>query len=103
MKIIKCLNEFIEEEIGDAEKYIRKALEVKDEYPELGDLFNNLSAEELKHMQALHSAVVKIIDNYRKTHGEPPAPMLAVYEYLHEKSIDEVKEVRLLQQMYMEK
>ena len=31
------------------------------------------------------------------------APMLAVYEYLHEKSIDEVKEVRLLQQMYMEK
>lgn len=54
-------------------------------------------------MQALHSAVVKIIDNYKKTHGEPPAPMLAVYEYLHEKSIDEVKEVRLLQQMYMEK
>ena len=54
-------------------------------------------------MQALHSAVVKIIDNYRKMHGEPPAPMLAVYEYLHEKSIDEVKEVRFLQQMYMEK
>ena len=103
MKIIKCLNEYIEEEIGDAEKYIKKALEVKEEYPELADLFNTLSTEELKHMQALHGAVVKLIDAYKKTYGEPPAPMLAVYEYLHEKSIDEVKEVRLLQQMYMEK
>jgi len=29
--------------------------------------------------------------------------MLAVYEYLHEEAIKKEKEVRLLQQMYMEK
>ena len=62
-----------------------------------------LSAEEMKHMQMLHNQVVKIIENYRKTNGEPPASMLAIYDYLHEKFIDEAKEVKMLQQMYMEK
>ena len=54
-------------------------------------------------MQMLHGQVVKIIDAYRKTNGEPPEKMLAIYDYLHEKAIDETKEVKILQQMYIEK
>ena len=61
-----------------------------------------LSAEEMKHMQMLHNQVVKLIENYRKENGEPPASMLAVYDYLHEKFIEEAKEVKMMQQMYME-
>ena len=57
----------------------------------------------MKHMQILHGEVVKIIDEYRKVEGEPPADMQAIYNYLHEKIIEEVKEVKILQQMYMEK
>ncbi len=103
MKIIKCLEDFIHEEIHDGEKYIKKALEIREEYPEVAEVLNMLSAEEMKHMQMLHNAVVKIIENYRKEKGEPPAAMMAVYEYLHEKYIEEAKEVKVLQQMYMEK
>ena len=62
-----------------------------------------LSNEEMKHMQLLHNQVVKLIDTYRKEHGEPPEAMLAVYNYLHEKFIEEAKEVKILQQMYLEK
>lgn len=102
MKIIKCLNEYILEEIDDAEKYIKKALEIREEHPEIAELFNMLSGEEMKHMQMLHNMVVKVIENYRKTEGEPPAPMQAVYDYLHQKAIEEAKEVKVLQQMYME-
>lgn len=61
-----------------------------------------LSAEEMKHMQMLHNQVVKLIENYRKEKGEPPTSMLAVYDYLHEKFIEEAKEVKMMQQMYME-
>ena len=103
MKIIQEMCEYIHEEIHDAEKYITKALEIREEFPEVAEVLNMLSAEEMKHMQMLHNQVVKIIDNYRKLKGEPPASMLAVYDYLHEKAIDESKGVKILQQMYLEK
>lgn len=97
MKIIKDTCDYIDEELHDAEKYIKRALEVKQDYPELAELFNMLSGEEMKHMQMLHNQVVKLIDNYRKTEGEPPASMLAVYDYLHQKFIDHAKEIKILQ------
>jgi len=62
LKIIKCLTEFIHEEIGDANKYIEKALEIREEYPEVAELLNVLSSEEMRHMQMLHSQVAKLID-----------------------------------------
>ena len=103
MKIIKCLSDYIHEEIHDGEKYIKKALAIREEYPEVAEVFNVLSMEEMKHMQMLHNQVAKIIEDYRKTKGEPPDAMLAVYNYLHEKFIDEAKEVKILHQMYKEK
>lgn len=102
MKIIKCLSTMIEEEIADSRKYIKKALEVKDTQRGLADVFFSLSVDELRHMGILHNEVVKIIEEYRKTNGEPPAAMLAVYDFLHERQIEAVSEVKTLQAMYKE-
>jgi len=50
----------------------------------------------------LHNSVVKIINDYKTSGEEVPPAMQAVYDYLHEKFIDETKEVKILQQMYVE-
>lgn len=100
MKLIQELTERIEEEISDVKWYARKAVEIKEEYPALAHVLYNISMQEDAHQAALHNEVVKVIEEYRKTHGDPPANMMAVYEYMHKKSIDKLAEARLYQEMY---
>lgn len=102
MKIIEKLSDMIAEELDGAESYIKCALNHKAYNRSLADVFYTISLEEMKHMNMLHNEVVKIIDQYRKTNGEPPAAMLAVYDYLHNKQIDQAAEIKAMQTMYKE-
>ena len=100
MKIIQKLSEYIKEELEGAECYAKKALKYREEYPTLAKTLYDMSIDEMKHVDLLHGEVVKLIENYRKEHGEPPATMMAVYDYLHEKQIEEANEVRMYQNQY---
>lgn len=100
MKIIKELEEQIEEEIHDVKKYAKMAASLKKEYPGLAQVLYNISTQEESHQALLHAEVVKIIEAYRKANGEPPASMLAVYEYVHQKHIDKMAEARRYQELY---
>jgi len=100
MKIIKELSGYIDEEIDGAKTYAENALKYKEERPELARMFYNMSLQEMEHMNELHKQVVDIIQKYRKENGEPPAPMMAVYEYLHERQIAEAAKVKAMQAMF---
>jgi len=38
-------------------------------------------------IKGLHDAVVTLIEAHRKEKGEPPAPMMAIYNYMHERQM----------------
>lgn len=100
MKLIRNLEELIEEEVCDIKKYAKMAAELKEEHPQLAQVLYTISTQEDGHQQMLHAEVVRIIENYRKKHGEPPAAMMAVYEYVHKKHIDKLAEARRYQELY---
>lgn len=100
MVLIQKLEEAIEDEIHDVKHYAKWATELKKDYPSLAQVLFTISAQEDGHQAMLHSEVVKIIENHRKTSGEPPAAMMAVYNYLHKRSIDKLAEARRYQEMY---
>ena len=102
MKVIKILSKKIEEEICDAKDYAKMALKYKEEYPGLSRTLFNISLQEMEHMGLLHNEVAELIKKYREEHGDPPAEMLAVYNYLHEEQIEKSAEVKTLQNMYKE-
>jgi len=45
--------------------------------------------------------VVALIEAYKKEKGEPPAPMMAIYNYMHERHINKAAAIKTLQDMYM--
>ena len=100
MKLIKDLEELIEDEIHDVKKYAMMATEIKHEHPGLAQVLFTISGQEEGHQAALHAEVVKLIENHRREHGEPPATMMAVYEYIHKRHIDKLAEARRYQDIY---
>lgn len=100
MKLMKIIEEHISEEIHDMKEYAKLAVEYKDECPELAELFYNLSGEEKHHADMLHEKAVGEIEKYRKIHGEPPAEMMAVYDYIHRQHIEKMERAERYREMY---
>lgn len=100
MKIIQKYVELIEEELEGAENYIRMAIKHKEDNPKLAKALADISNDEMRHVDILHAEVVDVIAEHRRTAGEPPASMLAVYNYLHERHIDKANHIKLLQAEY---
>ena len=57
---------------------------------------------ELGHMEKLHEVVTELISEYREKHGEPPAGMMALYEYMHAQNIENTMRVKVKQAMFRE-
>lgn len=102
MKIIKHIADMIEDELRGAEHYTKCALKHKEDNPALAKVFYDISVQEMNHVNMLHAEEVKIIEQYKKESGEPPAAMLAVYEYAHEKFTDWANRIKVMQSHYRE-
>ena len=99
MEIIRCISEKIDEELHDAEKYIKCAFKVREEYPQLANTYYQLSLEEMKHVTMLHDSVVKIINDYKRE-NEVPEAMQILYDYLHDRQIKWAAKIKAKQEQY---
>ena len=102
MKIIEKLSQMIADELDGAEEYIKEAIAQKDTDNHLASTFFDISMQEMNHVNLLHAEVARLIEEYRKTNGEPPEGMLALYNYLHKQHIDRAGKIKAMQQMYRE-
>ena len=102
MIAIKQLSDHISEEVEDACTYIDEALACKESDKDTADLYCKLAEEELNHMDLLHKRVVKVIEAYRASKGDPPPVMQARYDILHEIHMANARKVQLKIRLYKE-
>ena len=100
MKSIARLSTDIEKELDIAEDYAKKAIEFSMDDPIVAKAYYNESVTHLNVVKNLHDAVVTVINKYKAEKGEPPAPMMAIYNYEHEKHAVKAAGIKNLQDLY---
>lgn len=100
MKVIKDMSEDIENILDMAECNIKKAIEYQLDFPIASQAFYTESVTLMNSIKGLHDTVMALIEGYKKEKGEPPAPMMAIYNYMHERNINKAAAIKNLQDMY---
>ena len=101
MKKIKDFSCIIDKILDFSEENIRLAIQYKEEDPDSSKAYYNKSIEELNSIKPLHDRVVAIIKAYRTEKGEPPEPMMVLYNYEHERHLDKNNAIKRLQELYI--
>ena len=96
MREIKYLVEEIKEELEGAEEYAKHALQYKPSDKTLSDALATIAAQELSHVDALHTQAVRLI---KAQTDKPPAAMQAVWDWEHERMIERAAKVKILLDM----
>lgn len=96
MKVIAKVVDLIDDELEGAEQYAELALKYKQQHPKLAEKLHELAGVEMMHVKQLHTEAERLIEETRQRDGEPPAAMLAVYEYEHKKQIKQAAETRAM-------
>lgn len=80
--------------------YIECATKYKEEYPTIANMYYEMSLTEMTHVDKLHGAVVSLINEMKAKGTEIDPTMMAIYNYEHEKAVEEATEIKVMQEMY---
>ena len=100
MERIKCIMKDIADEREGAEHYAKKALRYKDFDRELADMYHSMSKQEATHAENLYAQGHRIMCKIKENDPEDYKKMLWAWEWEHEKTMEELGEARVLQEMY---
>lgn len=96
MRTIAQIVKDIKGELRGAKHYAELANKYKDEDDSLAEMYASMSNQELGHVNTMHAQVVRIINDHRRKHGEPPEAMKAIWDLEHQQMVEEVAEVKRL-------
>lgn len=100
MKVLKHLIEKADDTLEEVEWYAEKALHYKTEHKQLADVYNKIADMHIQIYDMLHKQMVELIDEHKRMGHNPPAEMLAIWEYEHEKLIEEFSEAKVMVDEY---
>ena len=76
------------------------ASKYKSEYPQIANMYYEMSMVEMTHVDKLHGAVVNLINEMKMKGVEVDSKMLAIYDYMHEKAIEKATKIKMMQEAY---
>lgn len=100
MQLVKDIVEEIDDELCGAKKYVKMANKYKKEYPQIANMYYEMSLVEMTHVDKLHNAVVSLINDLKVKGVEIDSNMMAIYDYLHEKAIEKATKIKVMQEEF---
>ncbi len=100
MKILKDLIAKADDTLEEIEWYAEKAHHLRVDHKELADTYIKVAEMHVTIYNMLHERMVALIGEQRKTGTPPPAGMLEIWNYEHEKLIKEFSEAKFLVEEY---
>lgn len=99
MKAIKEIVEDIRDELDGAKHYAEKAVRMRDTDMTAANTYAEMARQELGHADKLHGMAVKLINEQRAAGVTPPASMQVVWDWEHERMIDQTARIKALLDM----
>lgn len=96
MKVLKDLVAKAHDTMDEVEWYAEKALHLKATHKELSETYIKIAEMHVDIYKHLHQRMVALIEEEKKKGISVPEPMMAIWEYEHEKLVKEFAEAKVL-------
>lgn len=100
MKILSDLISKAHDTMEEVEWYAEKALHYKQDHKSTADAYNKIADMHITIYDMLHKEMVSLIDEHKRMGHNPPAEMLAIWNYEHERLIKEFAEAKTMVDEY---
>lgn len=100
MKILTKMIEKAHDTMEEVEWYAEKALHYKGDHKSTADIYNKIAEMHVQIYDMLHKEMVGLIDEYKRMGHQPPAEMLAIWDYEHGRLIKEFAEAKAIVEEY---
>ena len=102
MQELKEIIRDIGDKLDGAEIYAKAAVKHKTQYSSLAGVYCRIAQDDLTHVEMLHKQAVDMIGEKQRSGVTVLEAMQAVWDYEHEKQIEDAADVKRLIDMYKE-